>query len=95
MKASLSAAAALLALAACADGDAERAGERADSAIEETTEGARNLTDGTLENAGEAVDRAGDDVERAAKRVGEETAETARNAQREVEDATDGREKPR
>jgi hypothetical protein len=49
---------ATFALAACGQGAAERAGEDADSAYEETTEGARDLTDGPLENLGEGLDDA-------------------------------------
>jgi hypothetical protein len=36
----------------------EQAGENADSAIEEATQGHENLGDGPLERAGEAVDEA-------------------------------------
>jgi hypothetical protein len=43
-----------LATAACS----EQAGENADSAIEEATQGHENLGDGPLERAGEAVDEA-------------------------------------
>lgn len=42
-----------LGLAAC-----EEAGEKADSAIEEVTQGHENKGDGALEKAGEAVDNA-------------------------------------
>lgn len=53
------AAAAMLGLAACGDGgSAEKAGENADSAIEEATQGHENLGDGPLERAGESVDQA-------------------------------------
>lgn len=58
----LAAVLAVFSLAACAPGDAEKAGENADSAIEETTQGQKDLTDGPLENAGEAVDRAAADA---------------------------------
>jgi hypothetical protein len=51
------AAVAMLGLAAC-DGSAEKAGENADSAIEEATQGEENLGDGPLEQAGESVDEA-------------------------------------
>lgn len=51
------AAAAMLSLAAC-DGSAEKAGENADSAIEEATQGEENLGDGPLERAGEGLDEA-------------------------------------
>jgi hypothetical protein len=44
-------------LAAC-DGSAEKAGENADSAIEEATQGQENLGDGALERAGESIDEA-------------------------------------
>ena len=45
-------------LAACDGGSAERAGENADSAIEEATQGHENLGDGALEQAGESIDEA-------------------------------------
>lgn len=49
----------LLALTACnSQGSAEKAGEKVDSAIEETTQGKIDRKDGALENAGEAVDKA-------------------------------------
>jgi len=51
------AAVAMLSLAAC-DGSAEKAGENADSAIEEATQGHENLGDGPLEQAGESIDEA-------------------------------------
>lgn len=49
--------AATLGLAACGD-SAEEAGQNADSAIEEATQGEENLGDGPLERAGEGVDEA-------------------------------------
>jgi hypothetical protein len=49
--------AAMLSLAACGD-SAEKAGENADSAIEEATQGHENLGDGPLEQAGEGIDEA-------------------------------------
>lgn len=52
------AAAGLLALGACDDGSAEKAGEGLDSAVEEATKGRENLDDGAFEKAGEAVDKA-------------------------------------
>jgi len=55
---------AFLAAACTQEGTAEKAGERADSAVEETTQGQRDLSDGPMEKAGEALDRAGNDVER-------------------------------
>jgi hypothetical protein len=55
--ATAAAAAAMLSLAACG-GSAEKAGENADSAIEEATQGEENLGDGPLEQAGESVDEA-------------------------------------
>lgn len=61
---------AFVALAACSPGPAEKAGERADSAIEETTQGQKDLTDGPLENAGEAVDRAAADAKEGVNDVG-------------------------
>lgn len=48
---------AALGLAAC-DGSAEKAGENADSAIEEAIQGEENLGDGPLERAGESIDEA-------------------------------------
>lgn len=48
-----------LALGACTQGDAEKTGENMDSAIEEATQGEKNLSDGPLENAGEAVEGQG------------------------------------
>jgi hypothetical protein len=45
--------------AACSpQGSAEKAGENIDSAIEETTQGSKNLGDGPLESAGESIDKA-------------------------------------
>ena len=41
-------------------GSMEKAGERADSAIEEAMQGEKDLGDGPLEQAGESADRAGD-----------------------------------
>lgn len=52
------AAAAMLTLAACDGGSAEKAGENMDSAIEEATQGEENLGDGALERAGEGIDNA-------------------------------------
>lgn len=52
------AAVALVSVAAC-DGNAEKAGENLDSAIEESTQGEENLGDGPMERAGEAIDEAG------------------------------------
>ena len=49
--------AATLGLAACGD-SAEEAGQNADSAIEEATQGQENLGDGPLEQAGEGIDEA-------------------------------------
>jgi hypothetical protein len=59
----------LFAAAACSPGDAEKAGERADSAIEEGTGGQKDLTDGPLENAGEAVDRVNSDISEGVQNV--------------------------
>ena len=70
------AAAAMLSLAACG-GSAEKAGENADSAIEEATQGQENLGDGPLEQAGESVDEA----------AGNQQNNDAADA---VNDATDG-----
>lgn len=70
------AAAAMLTLAACDGGSAEKAGENADSAIEEATQGHENLGDGPLEQAGESVDQA--------------TGTENNDAADAVNDATDG-----
>jgi hypothetical protein len=69
------AAAATLGLAAC--GSAEKAGENADSAIEEASQGEENLGDGPLEQAGEGVDEA----------TGNQQNDDAADA---LNDATDG-----
>ena len=46
-------------LSACSQkGSSEKAGEKMDSAIEETTQGQVDRGDGPLENAGEAIDKA-------------------------------------
>ncbi len=66
------------AIAACSPGTAEKAGENADSAFEETTQGQKDMTDGPMENAGEAIDAAGADA-----------AEAAKDAQNSVEKAID------
>jgi hypothetical protein len=71
----IAAAAPTLGLAAC--GSAEKAGENADSAIEEATRGEENLGDGPLEQAGEGVDEA----------TGNEQNNDAADA---LNDATDG-----
>ena len=70
------ASAAMLGLAACGDGSVEKAGESADSAIEEATQGHENLGDGPLERAGENVDQA--------------TGRTNDDPADAVSDATDG-----
>jgi len=50
---------ALVALAACSPkGSAEKTGENIDSAIEEGTQGSKNLSDGPVERAGESIDKA-------------------------------------
>ncbi len=71
------AAAAMLSLAACDGGSAEKAGENADSAIEEATQGHENLGGGPLEQAGEGIDQA----------TGNQQNNDAADA---VNDATDG-----
>lgn len=73
-------------LAACSAGDAEKAGERADSAYEEMTQGQKDLTDGPLENAGEAVDRAATDA-------GNTIEREANQAKEDLKNATDGNPK--
>ena len=45
-------------LACSPKGSAEKAGEKMDSAIEETTQGKIDRGDGALEKAGEAIDKA-------------------------------------
>ncbi|MBL8557204.1 MAG: hypothetical protein JNM47_00665 [Hyphomonadaceae bacterium] len=75
-----------LSLAACSAGDAEKAGERADSAYEEMTQGQKDLTDGPLENAGEAVDRAATDA-------GNTIEREANQAKEDLKNATDGNPK--
>ena len=54
----LVAAVAALGAACSPEGGAEKAGENIDSAIEETTQGSKNLGDGPLEGAGESIDKA-------------------------------------
>jgi len=67
-----------LGLAACGNGgSAESAGESADSAIEESTQGHENLGDGPLEQAGESIDEA----------TGNQQNNDAADA---INDATDG-----
>lgn len=46
----------LLGLAAC-DGSAEKTGENLDSAVENATQGHKNMGDGAMEKAGEQVDK--------------------------------------
>lgn len=60
----------VVALAACQPGDAEKAGEKADSAYEQSVDGQKDLTDGPLENAGEAVDKAAADAREGATDAG-------------------------
>lgn len=52
------AAAGFVALCACEDGSAEKAGENLDSAVEEATQGEEDKSDGPFEKAGESVDKA-------------------------------------
>lgn len=52
------AAASLLAIAACSQGTNEEAGEAADTAYEESTTGTTDLGQGPMEEAGEAIDEA-------------------------------------
>jgi hypothetical protein len=72
------AACALLGLAACDNGSAEKTGENLDSAVENATQGHENTSDGPLEQAGESVDRA----------AGSERQDSAADA---INDATDGK----
>lgn len=80
-------------LAACSAGDAEKAGEKADSAYEETTQGHKDLTDGPLENAGEAVDRAAAEAREGAKDAGNAIEREANQAKEDIKKATDGNPK--
>lgn len=54
----VAAAACLLSVAACGQGPAEKAGQAADTAYEQSTAGTTNPTDGPAENAGEQIDSA-------------------------------------
>ena len=67
-------------VAACGQDQAEREGERADSAYENAIQGREDLTDGPMENVGERVDNAANDAaaeaERAADRVEDAKANT-------------------
>lgn len=61
-----------LALAACGQstttqGNAEEAGEAADTQFEQTTQGGTDMSDGPLENAGEAIDEAKQNADEAAQ----------------------------
>jgi hypothetical protein len=56
--AAATAAAALLCVAACGQGSAEKTGENMDSAVEQATQGHENLGDGPMEKAGEQIDQA-------------------------------------
>jgi len=64
-------------LAACGQNSAETAGEKADNAIENVTQGHENPGDGPLEQAGSSVDQA----------TGTQRSDNAADA---VHDATDG-----
>ena len=77
-------------LAACTAGDAEKAGERADSAYEEAVDGQKDLTDGPLENAGEAIDRAAGDAKEGASNAGAAIEREANQAKEDINKATDG-----
>lgn len=81
------------ALAACTPGDAEKAGERADSAYEEATEGQKDLADGPLENAGESVDRAAAEAREGAQGAGDAMKRESNEAAKDLEKATDGNPK--
>ena len=72
------AAAALLSVAACDGGSAEKTGENMDSAVEEATQGQENLGGGPLERAGEQIDEAADNTH------------SDNDAADAVHDATDG-----
>lgn len=88
-----SALAAAVSLAACQPGEAEKAGENADSAYEETTTGQKDLTDGPLENAGEAIDAAAADAKAGAKDAGNAIEREANQAKEDINKATDGNPK--
>ena len=51
-----------LMLQGCERGPAEKAGEKLDSAIEQSGGGPKDLTDGPAEKAGEKIDKAGKDA---------------------------------
>lgn len=65
----LSAAALAFVVAACGQGPAESAGEKADSAFENVTQGQEDRTDGPMENAGERIDNAATSAEAARERT--------------------------
>lgn len=69
-------AALLLATACTNEGSAEKTGENLDSAIEEATQGHKDLGDGPLEKAGESIDGT--------------TGKSNNDAADAVNDATDG-----
>ena len=71
--------AATLGLAACGQNSAESAGEKADNAVENVTQGHENPGDGPLEQAGANVDQA----------TGTQRTDNPADA---VSDATDGKQ---
>lgn len=96
MKRTVTAIAAVLAgltLSACTAGDAEKAGENADTALEEAGGGTKDLTDGPLENAGEAIDAAGADAKEGLKDAGDAMEREANQAKEDIKKATDGNPK--
>lgn len=66
----------LAGVSACSEGSSEKAGEKADSAIEKATTGEKKLGDGPLEKSGEAIDKV--------------TGQKDKDAADAVHDATDG-----
>ncbi len=72
-----------LLLGACGQGASEKAGQDADSAYENATQGHENLSDGPMENAGEAVD----DAAQGMAQEGERAADA-------IEDASKGEPTP-
>ncbi len=65
----VTAAALAFVVAACGQGPAESAGEKADSALENAAGEQTDLTDGPLENAGERIDDAAASADAARERI--------------------------
>ncbi len=93
MKAGLGIAAAslmVLAVAACEQGGAEKAGEKLDTAIEEADGGTKDMSDGSLEKAGEQLDKAASEAGEAIEGAAKEAGEAAEKAADKAKAATDG-----